>query len=114
MSTAMHKSPALRSNKLRQAAKGQQCAIQILGVCNFNPETVVLAHLLSVTHGMAYKSDDIWGIDCCSSCHDVIDGRAKYDFLPGEKEQYCLNALHITLMRRVRNGQLSVEGAKFV
>ncbi|MGF1723186.1 nuclease domain-containing protein [Photobacterium nomapromontoriensis] len=56
------KSPALRSDKLRKAAKGQQCVVQIMGVCNFNPETVVLAHLPSNTHGMAYKSDDIWAV----------------------------------------------------
>ncbi|WP_258177743.1 DUF1364 domain-containing protein [Photobacterium phosphoreum] len=49
----MHsKTSSLRSNKLRKAAKGQQCSVQILGVCNFNPETVVLAHLPSTTYGM--------------------------------------------------------------
>ncbi|WP_268875001.1 nuclease domain-containing protein [Photobacterium kishitanii] len=47
---------------MHKGAKGQQCAVQILGVCNFNPETVVL----STTNGIAYKSDDIWAVDCCS------------------------------------------------
>ncbi|MGF1727050.1 DUF1364 domain-containing protein [Photobacterium nomapromontoriensis] len=103
------KEPALRSDKLRKAAKGQQCAVQIIGVCNFNPETVVLAHLPINTHGMAYKSDDIWAVDCCSSCHDVLDGRVRFEWLPGEKEQYMLNALHVTLMRRVRDGVISIE-----
>ena len=108
------KSPALRSDKLRKAAKGQQCAVQVLGVCNFNPETVVLAHLPSQTHGMAYKSDDIWAVDCCSSCHDALDGRVPFEWQSGEKEQYMLNALHITLMRRVRDGLIEVKGAKNV
>ncbi|PSW47139.1 hypothetical protein C0W66_19795 [Photobacterium kishitanii] len=58
----LSKTPALRSDKLHKGAKGQQCAVQILGVCNFNPETVVL----STTNGIAYKSDDIWAVDCCS------------------------------------------------
>ena len=108
------KTPALRSDKLRNAAKGQQCTVQILGVCNFTPETVVLAHLPSITHGMAYKSDDIWAVDCCSACHDCLDGRVPYDWQPGEKEQYMLNALHLTFMRRVHEGIIDVKGAKFV
>ena len=106
------KTPALRSDKLRKAAKGQQCAVQILGVCNFNPETVVLAHLPNSTHGMAYKGDDIFAVDACHACHDVLDGRASYDWQPGEKEQYMLNALHLTLMRRVREGVIGVKGGQ--
>ncbi len=35
-----------------------------------------------------HKSDDIWGVDCCFTCYDVIDGRVLFEFLPGEKEQY--------------------------
>ncbi|CEO39132.1 DUF1364 domain-containing protein [Photobacterium kishitanii] len=103
------KGVALRSNKLRNAAKNQQCAVQILGVCNFNPETVVLAHLPSTTHGMSYKSDDIWAVDCCSSCHDVLDGRVPFEWLAGEKEQYILAALHTTLMRRIRDNILIIQ-----
>lgn len=103
------KQAALRSNKLRNASKGQQCSIQILGVCNFNPDTVVLAHLPSPTHGIAYKSDDIWAIDCCSNCHDVIDGRVPFEWGPGEKERYFLTALHATLMRRVKDRIIEVE-----
>ena len=29
---------------IRKAAKGEQCTLNITGVCNYNPETVVLAH----------------------------------------------------------------------
>lgn len=105
----MFKTPALRNNKLRNAAKGQQCAVQIIGVCNFNPGTVVLAHLPSTTHGVAYKSDDFWAVDCCSNCHDVLDGRVPFEWLVGEKEQYILAALRITLMRRIRDGILIIQ-----
>lgn len=108
------KAPALRSKKLTDGARGQQCALQIVGVCNYNPETVVLAHLPSETHGMAYKSDDIWGVDACSACHDAIDGRTGYEFESGERERYMLRALHITLMRRVRAGVIEIKGAKYV
>ncbi len=72
------KQQAMRSNKLRKSAKGQQCTIQIPDICNNNPETVVLCHLPSENHGIAYKSDDFWAVYGCSSCHDVIDGRKSY------------------------------------
>lgn len=108
------KTPALRSKKLTDAAKGQTCTLQIVGVCNMNPESVVFAHFPSETHGMAYKSDDFWGADACHHCHDVIDGRVHYDFEPGEKAEYMLNALHRTLSRRLRAGLIEVKGGKYV
>jgi len=43
-------------------------------VCNHNPETTVLAHLSG--GGMGRKTPDTEGAFCCSSCHDVLDGRA--------------------------------------
>ncbi len=108
------KTPALRSKKLTEGAKGKQCSLQIPGVCTFNPETVVFAHLPSGTQGMAYKSDDFWGVDACMGCHDAIDGRNGYRFEPGEKEQYLLQALHITLSRRIRDGIIVIQGATYV
>ncbi|MDF2185884.1 DUF1364 domain-containing protein [Grimontia hollisae] len=106
------KKPAIRSKALTDAARGQECTLQISGVCNFNPETVVFAHFPSVTHGMAYKSDDFWGADVCSSCHDVIDGRVTFDFEQGEREEYMLRAVHATLSRRVRAGLIQIKRVK--
>ncbi|WP_232314372.1 nuclease domain-containing protein [Grimontia marina] len=79
-----------------------------------NPETVVFAHFPSETHGIAYKSDDFWGADVCSACHDVIDGRCGYAFELGEREEYMLNGLHRTLSRRIRAGLITVEGGEYV
>lgn len=93
----MQKSPAYRSKALRDSARGRCCTLQIPGICNGNPETTVLCHLPSSTHGMGYKSDDYWAVFGCSSCHDVIDGRIPYDWRPGELEQTYLQALHHTL-----------------
>ncbi|MGP2961894.1 MULTISPECIES: DUF1364 domain-containing protein [Serratia] len=93
----MRKSPAFRSKTLRDSARGRCCTLQIPGICNGNPETTVLCHLPSSTHGMGYKSDDYWAVFGCSSCHDVIDGRVPYDWRPGEKEENILLAFHETL-----------------
>lgn len=93
----MAKAPAYRSKALRDSAQGRCCTLQIPGICNGNPETTVLCHLPSSTHGMGYKSDDYWAVFGCSSCHDVIDGRTPYDWRPGELEETYLHALHQTL-----------------
>ncbi|MCW6608452.1 DUF1364 domain-containing protein [Yersinia ruckeri] len=93
----MSKSPAFRSKALRDSARGQCCTLQIPGICNGNPETTVLCHLPSSTHGMGYKSDDYWAVFGCSDCHDVLDGRVPYEWQPGELEEAILLALHATL-----------------
>ena len=60
-------------SRLRESARGQECLVRLPGVCNHNPETVVLAHLGG--GGMGLKKRDIHGAFCCSSCHDEIDRR---------------------------------------
>ena len=62
-------------SKIRKSAKGEECQVRLAGICNFNPETTVLAHLGG--GGMGTKMPDLFGAYCCSSCHDVIDGRVK-------------------------------------
>lgn len=59
---------------LRRYAAGRACVARIPGVCNGNPETTVLAHLKRGWCG-SIKPPDICGVDACSDCHDVIDGR---------------------------------------
>lgn len=60
-------------SKYTKSAKGQQCQVRLIGICNHNPETTVLAHLNG--GGMALKKSDIHGAFCCSACHDALDGR---------------------------------------
>ena len=60
-------------SKLRKSARDQHCQVRLIGVCNFNPETVILAHLGG--GGMGMKKHDIHASFCCSSCHDVLDRR---------------------------------------
>ena len=61
---------------LRKLARGQECMVRIPGVCNGNPETMVLAHYrLAGECGMGIKPPDVMGAWCCAACHDAIDGR---------------------------------------
>jgi hypothetical protein len=93
----VRKSSAFRSKALRDSARGQCCTLQIPGICNGNPETTVLCHLPSNTHGIGYKSDDYWAVFGCSSCHDAIDGRIPYDWRPGELNELLFYGLHRTI-----------------
>jgi hypothetical protein len=63
-------------SKIRKAAKGAECQIRIPGVCNYNPETTVLAHLNGA--GMALKANDIHGAFACSDCHNEVDRRTRH------------------------------------
>ena len=66
-------------SKLRKSARGQQCTLRLTG-CNYNPETVVLAHIRNNQFcGVAMKPPDYMSCFACSSCHDTIDGRVKSD-----------------------------------
>jgi hypothetical protein len=61
---------------LRKEAKGRGCMVRLPSICNFNSETVVLAHIrLAGISGMGMKSPDLIGAWACSACHDEIDGR---------------------------------------
>jgi hypothetical protein len=51
--------------------------MRIPGVCNFNPRTTVLAHRPGGP--MGGKNPDYQGAFCCSSCHDMVDGRVMHD-----------------------------------
>lgn len=66
---------AVKSKKITGAARGQDCTLNIVGVCNHNPETTVFSHFPDESHGMGRKSDDVSGGFGCGACHDVLDGR---------------------------------------
>ena len=89
-------------SKFRQSAQGKRCLVRIPGVCNFNPETTVLAHIGGA--GMGIKNHDIHGAFCCSSCHDVLDGRVKANFTPND-----LKLMHFEGIKRTQEYWLAVE-----
>lgn len=69
-------------SKVTESARGEDCTIRLGGVCNRNPETVVLAHLNGVRfgHGVGIKVSDQFGAYACSCCHDAVDGRVKTNY----------------------------------
>jgi len=88
---------------LRKLAKGKECQARFCHhdgtpICNFDPATTVLAHVrLSGVAGIGQKPPNLCGIWACSSCHDVLDGRAGIFAGPGGLEKDILHALVRTL-----------------
>lgn len=97
------------SKKLRDSARGQLCTLQIAGVCNYDPETTVLAHLSP--GGMGTKCSDLDAAFACSACHARYDGQT--GVLSAEDKAYYarranINTLHIWLDM----GLITVAGHK--
>ena len=64
---------------LRAEARGRDCQVRLIGVCNFDPSTTVLAHVrMAGITGIGQKSSDFHACWSCSSCHDRIDFRVPY------------------------------------
>ena len=91
---------------LRKEAKGRGCMVRLPGICNFNSETVVLAHIrLAGVSGMGMKSPDLIGAWACSACHDELDGRTHKSGLSHDE----LRLAHFEGMARTI-AQLEKEG----
>ena len=66
-----------KSTPARRAARGRDCTLMLLGVCNRDSATTVLCHSnrLADGKGMGLKAPDSAACFGCSDCHDVLDGR---------------------------------------
>ena len=60
------------TSKYTKAARGQDCTVRLPGICNFNTETTVAAHLNG--GGTGAKHLDIHIAFACSDCHRWLDG----------------------------------------
>jgi len=65
----------LRSKKILDSARGEDCQIRMPGVCNNNPETTVACHLNG--GGMGTKHSDIFIAYGCSDCHAFVDSETQ-------------------------------------
>lgn len=94
---------------LRKEAKGRECQVRLLGICNFNSETVVLAHYrMAGINGVGMKPSDLAGAWCCSSCHDEIDRRTRY--MPADEARLAhAEGVIRTLVQLEREGKLCTQ-----
>ena len=97
-------------SKIRESARGQQCQIRLAGICNHNPETVVLAHYrMSGTCGMGMKPNDIQAAYACSRCHDAADGRLKTDLSHDELQTAFAEGVMRTQQLLIKQGLLVLK-----
>jgi hypothetical protein len=97
------------SQKLRDSAKGKDCTLRIVGACNFDPATTVLAHLPCGQKGMGMKGFDIIAVYACSACHDRLDFRVKGDDIDARD---LLRALAETQADWIQSGLMTIKGMK--
>ncbi len=66
-----------RMTPIRRAARGQDCTLQLVGICNRDPAAMVLCHstYLADEKGMGLKAPHTAAGFGCTACHDVLDGR---------------------------------------
>ena len=57
---------------LRKSAKGQDCTLEIMGVCNYDPQTTELCDV-DYSGGRCLPSD-VSAIHACSSCRELLYG----------------------------------------
>lgn len=95
-------------SKITKSAKGENCTVRIIGYCNSNPETVVLAHLSGIRfkHGTGQKVSDLHGAYCCSSCHNALDGRVRTNHTRDQLKLWHLEGVIETQLNLINKGLL--------
>jgi hypothetical protein len=63
----------IRSDKIRNSAKGEACTLRFVGVCCADPEKTVLCHVHDAGFGMGRKADDSSSVYGCDRCHAFLD-----------------------------------------
>jgi hypothetical protein len=106
------KSNPVRSQQLRDSARGQQCTLRFPGYCDCQPETTVLAHLPLGGSGMRLKGSDDHAVFAGETCHSILDGRKPARISAAEKWECCLRALAETREIQRRLGLISIKGDK--
>ena len=93
--------------KYRDLARNQMCMVRLPGICNHNPETVVLAHYrLAGTCGTGIKPPDLLGAWSCSDCHDAIDHRSAPTMTHHERTLAHAEGVMRTLYALIKQGKI--------
>lgn len=103
MTALRQRQPALKLPKLRQSARGQECTFQIVGTCNHDSSTTVLAHLNFEGGSMGSKTNDTSAAFACSACHEALD-----QYRISDRDYYKGRALARTVEAWIRQGVLKL------
>lgn len=97
-------------SKITKSAQGEVCTVRIAGYCNGNTETTVFAHINGVRfkHGTGIKASDLLGAYCCSSCHDVLDGRVRSNYSRNELKLDHYEGVFETQLKLIDKGLIKL------
>ena len=102
----------IRSRKVLDSARGQQCSARFPGICNGDSSTVVFAHLNGAAFGkgMGVKAHDVLGFHACADCHSYYDvGHGTKAWIDDAAMLECvLSAVCETWVRLIRSGVVVV------
>lgn len=67
----------VRSIKIRESARGEECLVRIPGVCSFDPAKTIASHYRGSAggKGMTHKASDLAIAYACTDCDAVYDGQ---------------------------------------
>ena len=101
-----------RNDKIKELCRGRRCYIQIPGVCNNDPATVVPAHSPDYNRmhgkdGFNVKAHDIFIAPACLFCHDALDGRLIIKQMTRQDLQWFFDNAHAEfLVDILKSGEL--------
>jgi hypothetical protein len=79
---------------LRRFAAGKPCYLRLVGICNRDDATTVLAHIRrGGLGGTGYKPSDLAALPACSSCHAAYDGGVQAGMTRTELDAEALRGL---------------------
>ena len=113
---AMGRSSRPKMTPLRKSAHAEGCTMNVAGVCNYDPATVILAHFRWLGDcGEAFKPTDLQAGYACSECNRWTDSPTPVETAEREKYEadrnfYALRAMVRTQIRMVAKGLIIVRG----
>jgi len=95
---------------IKDAAKGERCTLNIVGVCNYGTDTTVACHLPDGTGGSNKLTGPLSIAFGCHPCHDEIDRRTKHLTTDLDREFYMRRGMMRTMNRLIDKGLVRVKG----
>ncbi len=86
-----------------KSARGEDCTLRLTGICNYNPETTVAAHI-GYRRGIGVKCGDNMIVYACSACHQAIDNAGREEFASDK-----IRALEETQEKLIEKGLLAIK-----
>ena len=81
--------------------------MQVAEICNYNPDTTVLAHINIIGGKMGGKETDISSCFCCSSCHAWLDQNKGSEL---DRYFYTRRAMIRTWEKWIETGLIAIKG----